>query len=345
MLLVLDRDLDAKGQAHLEERLRWMGLGVHRLLREGRLCLYLMALESSPLELKGFEELRGVDEVVGCEKPFRLASRDLHPQTRIVEVPHVRIGQDLAIMAGPCAVESREQIMESAAIVKRCGGNILRGGAFKPRTSPYSFQGMGEEGLRYMREAADTYGLAVISEVMDSETIPMACEYVDIIQVGARNMQNFSLLKALGRAPKAVMVKRGPSATYKELLMAAEYVLSGGNPNVILCERGIRTFETATRNTFDLTAIPYLKETSSLPVIADPSHGTGVRRFVPPMARASVAAGADGIMVEVHPDPDQAVSDKDQTIGPEAFAQLMDEIRAIAKVVRTDHPTESFRIS
>ncbi len=243
---------------------------------------------------------------------------------RPVKVGDVVVGDGaLVVMAGPCSVESAEQIDESARIVKEAGADILRGGAFKPRTSPYSFQGLGEEGLRLLAEAGARHGLITVSEVMDIKTIPMATDYIDILQVGSRNMHNYSLLKALGKTDKPILLKRGHSATYHELLMAAEYITMGGNEEVILCERGIRTFENHTRNTLDIAAVPALHSMAPFPVIVDPSHGTGQRSLVPPLARAAVAAGADGLMIEVHPDPDKALSDAEQTLSPVDFQELM----------------------
>lgn len=235
-------------------------------------------------------------------------------------------GNDLVIMAGPCSIENEEQIFATAEIVKGAGAQVLRGGAFKPRTSPYSFQGLGEEGLRLLQAAGAAHNLYTVSEVMDAASIGLVSSYVDILQVGSRNMHNFSLLKALGQTRKPILLKRGHSATYHELLMAAEYILDGGNPNVILCERGIRTFETHTRNTLDLAAVPALQAMSPLPVIVDPSHGTGRRELVPPLAKAALAAGANGVMIEVHPNPDRALSDAEQTLGPADFQQLMEDL-------------------
>jgi 3-deoxy-7-phosphoheptulonate synthase len=252
----------------------------------------------------------------------------------VIKIRDVEIGgSGLVVMAGPCSVESEEQIEESARIVAEGGAQILRGGAFKPRTSPYSFQGMGEDGLRIMRAAADRHGLLMISEVMDPSQLPLLVKYSDILQIGARNMQNFNLLREAGKLKTPVMVKRGIAATIEELLLAAEYIMSGGNYDVILCERGIRTFETATRNTMDVSAIPVAKKLSHLPMIGDPSHGTGRRDMVLPMARAAVAAGADGLMVEVHPDPDRAMSDGAQTLTPPQFLDMMQQVRAVAAAI------------
>jgi len=281
-----------------------------------------------------FEVMDGVKECHRIASPYKLASRHFRPAGTIVKVGNITIGGDeVVVMAGPCSVESRDQIECSAEIVARAGAKVIRGGAFKPRSSPYSFQGLGEEGLRMLREAADRNGLLVISEVMDHTQIPLMLEYVDILQVGARNMQNFNLLRELGKIRKPVLLKRGISATIEELLLSAEYILSGGNYDVILCERGIRTFESYTRNTMDISAIPVVKKLSHLPIVADPSHGTGRRDKVLPMARAAVAAGADGLLVEVHHDPDHALSDGAQSLKPEQFQELMTQLKMIAPAV------------
>jgi 3-deoxy-7-phosphoheptulonate synthase len=281
-----------------------------------------------------FEVMDGVKECHRIVSPYKIASRHFRPGGTVVKVKDIGIGGSKVIaMAGPCSVENEDQIHRIAGIVAKAGATVIRGGAFKPRSSPYSFQGLGEEGLKMMRQAADRNGLAVISEVMDQTQIPLLAEYSDILQVGARNMQNFNLLKELGKLRKPVLLKRGIAATIEELLLSAEYVLSGGNYDVILCERGIRTFETYTRNTMDISAIPVVKKLSHLPIVADPSHGTGRRDQVLPMARAAVAAGADGLLVEVHHDPDKALSDGAQTLNPGQFTELMQQVRIIASVV------------
>ncbi len=280
------------------------------------------------------EAMDAVKEVHRIVSPYKLASRGFRPQGTVVKIRDVEIGDGkVVVMAGPCSVESRDQIERAADIVADAGAKVIRGGAFKPRSSPYSFQGLGEEGLQLMREAADRRGLLVISEVMDSSQIPLLSAYSDILQIGARNMQNYNLLRDLGRIRKPVLLKRGIAATIEELLLSAEYILSGGNYEVILCERGIRGFETYTRNTFDISAIPVVKKLSHLPMVADPSHGTGRRDLVPPMARAAVAAGADGLLMEVHHDPDHARSDGAQSMFPGQFAELMDQLRLIATAV------------
>jgi 3-deoxy-7-phosphoheptulonate synthase len=281
-----------------------------------------------------FEVMEGVKECHRIVSPYKLASRNFRPQGTVVKIGDVEIGGDrVVMMAGPCSVESRDQIERVADIVAEAGAQVMRGGAFKPRSSPYSFQGMGEEGLKLMRTAADRRGLLVVSEVMDHTQIPMLMTYSHILQVGARNMQNFNLLRELSRLRHPILLKRGIAATIEELLLAAEYIMSGGNYDVILCERGIRTFETYTRNTMDISAIPVVKKLSHLPIVGDPSHGTGRRDQVLPMARAAVAAGADGLLVEVHPDPDHAISDGAQTLTPPQFSDLMRQVKAVAQAI------------
>jgi 3-deoxy-7-phosphoheptulonate synthase len=278
--------------------------------------------------------LDGVHEVVRISEPYKLASRTFKPDDTVVTLGDVRIGGDeVIVMAGPCSAESAEQVRATAAAVRRSGAKVFRGGAFKPRSSPYSFQGLGEAGLKLLREACDAEGLQLVSEVMDASQIEVMRGYVDMYQVGARNMQNFTLLRELGHERKPVLLKRGISATIEEWLLSAEYVLSGGNTGVVLCERGIRTFETATRNTFDISAIPVVKKLSHLPIVADPSHGAGRRDMVTPMARAAVAAGADGLIIEVHCDPDHALSDGAQSMFPAQFDRLMAELRIIAPAI------------
>jgi 3-deoxy-7-phosphoheptulonate synthase len=285
-------------------------------------------------DLEVFQVMEGVKEAHRIVSPYKLASRSFRPQGTVVRVGEVAIGDgQVIVMAGPCSVESREQIERSAEIVAAAGARVIRGGAFKPRSSPYSFQGLGEEGLRLLREAADARGLLTVSEVMESAQIPLVSQYSDILQVGARNMQNFNLLRDLGKQRKPVLLKRGIAATVEELLLSAEYIMAGGNYDVILCERGIRTFETYTRNTMDISAIPVVHKLSHLPIVADPSHGTGRRDKVAPMARAAVAAGADGLIVEVHPDPDRALSDGAQSLRPEQFDELMGQLKLIAAAV------------
>ena len=286
-------------------------------------------------DIRNIELLPGVQDVHRISSPYKLAGRTFRPEGTIIKFPNgLEIGgKQVVTMAGPCSVESREQLFTTAEAVARAGARVLRGGAFKPRSSPYSFQGMGEDALKLMREAADKFQLLVISEVMEISQIPLMLPYVDIFQVGARNMQNFNLLRELGKVRKPVLLKRGIAATLEELLLSAEYIMSGGNYQVILCERGIRTFETYTRNTMDISAIPIIHKLSHLPMTADPSHGTGRRDKVAPMARAAVAAGADALLIEVHCNPDKALSDGAQSLFPEQFSELMDQLRMIAPAV------------
>ena len=316
-------------------RLMELGMDVHRSSGATRTVLGVVGAGKVDSDMIGI--LDGVHEVLRISEPYKRASRSYRPEDTIVTIDDVRIGGDEVIMmAGPCSAETDEQVMATAAAVKRAGAKILRGGAFKPRSSPYSFQGLGEEGLQMLRRAADAHNLKLISEVMDISQIELIEKYCDIFQVGARNMQNFTLLRELGHVRKPVMIKRGISATIEELLLSAEYVLAGGNNDVILCERGIRTFETATRNTFDISAIPVVKKLSHLPIVADPSHGAGRRDMVAPMARAAVAAGADGLIIEVHNDPEHALTDGAQSITPEQFADMMKAVKRIAQAVDRD---------
>ena len=290
--------------------------------------------DTSRVDPSQIESFRCVDRIMHVAEPFKKANRMFHPDPTVVDVKGVQVGgKKLAVMAGPCSVESREQITYVAKAVQQAGANILRGGAFKPRTSPYDFQGLKYEGLELLCAAREATGLPIVSEIMSPNDIDVFVEKVDLIQVGARNMQNFDLLRQLGQTRKPILLKRGLSATIEEWLMSAEYIMAGGNPNVILCERGIRTFETYTRNTVDLGAIPAVKKLSHLPVIVDPSHGTGKWWMVEPLARAAIAVGADGVMIEVHNDPDHALCDGQQSIKPDVFAQVMDDIRKIATVV------------
>jgi 3-deoxy-7-phosphoheptulonate synthase len=313
-------------------RLVEMGMDVHRSTGVTRTVLGVVGQGHPDRGLIAM--LDGVHEVLRISEPYKLASRTYKPEGTVISVGDVRIGGDeVIVMAGPCSAENEKQVHATAAAVRRAGAKVFRGGAFKPRSSPYSFQGLGEEGLRLLRAASNAEGLALVSEVMDVSQIGLVDRYCDIFQVGARNMQNYTLLRELGRRRKPVLLKRGLSATIEEWLLSAEYILSGGNTDVILCERGIRTFETATRNTFDISAIPVVKKLSHLPVVADPSHGAGRRDMVAPMARAAVAAGADGLIIEVHCDPDHALSDGAQSMFPAQFARLMAELRIIAPAI------------
>lgn len=336
MVVVMQEGASEAQIQHVMERLVALGFDIHRSTGVSRTVLGVVG--GKIVDTREIELIDGVGEVVRITAPYKLASRQFNPEGTRVRLQNARrtvtIGGDrVVVMAGPCSVESQEQIETSSEIVARCGATILRGGAFKPRSSPYSFQGMGAEGLLWMRQAADRHGLFVVSEVMDQTQIPLLLDHADILQVGARNMQNFNLLRELGKVRKPVLLKRGIAATIEEWLLSAEYVLAGGNHAVILCERGIRTFENYTRNTLDISAIPVVKKLSHLPIVADPSHGTGRRDKVPPMARASVAAGADGLLVEVHPNPEKALSDGAQTLFPHQFEQLMKELEQIAPVL------------
>jgi 3-deoxy-7-phosphoheptulonate synthase len=332
VVVMRERASDAQIQ-NVIAKLMEMGFDVHR--STGALRTVLGAVGGSrQFDTALLEVLDGVQEVHRITEPYKLASRTFKPDNTVITIDDVRIGGDeVIVMAGPCSAESEEQVEAAAAAVKRAGAKVLRGGAFKPRSSPYSFQGMGEEGLRLLRAAADRHNLKLITEVMDLSQIELIEKYAHILQVGARNMQNFTLLRELGKSRMPVMLKRGISATIEEWLLSAEYVLAGGNENVMLCERGIRTFETITRNTFDISAIPMVQQLSHLPVIGDPSHGTGRRDKVAPMARAAVAAGADGLIIEVHHDPDHALSDGAQSLLPSQFDRLMAELRIIAPAI------------
>ena len=299
-----------------------------------------------PVDRAEFEDLPGVAEAIPVSKPYKLVSREVKPDDTVVNVHGVAVGAgELALCAGPCSVENREQILDAARAVKNAGGQLLRGGAYKPRTSPYAFQGLGEEGLRYLAEAREATGLGVVTEAIDVETFDLVEKYADCIQIGARNMQNFSLLRRAGRSRLPVLLKRGMSSTLEEFLMAAEYILSEGNYQVILCERGVRTFADHTRNTLDLSVVPFVQQLSHLPIIVDPSHGTGKRDKVHPMALAAIAAGASGLIVEVHPNPDRALSDGYQSLYPDQFAELAGDCRALAGLLRSrrlkPHPIPS----
>jgi len=334
MVIVMQEGATDEQIQRVIDRIVASGFDVHRSTGASHTVLGAVGVHRD-FDHRDFELLEGVREVIRITQPFKLASRHFKPHGTVIDLGRgVTIGgKELVVAAGPCSVESPEQIDACANAVAKAGAKILRAGAFKPRTSPYAFQGLGEKGLQMMRQAADKYGLFVVSEVMDPSQIQMMSEYVDVFQVGARNMQNYFLLRALGDVQKPVLLKRGMSATIEELLLSSEYILSGGNYNVILCERGIRTFETYLRNTLDIAAIPVIKKLSHLPIWADPSHGTGRRDKVPPMARAAVAAGADGLLIEVHNDPDHALSDGAQSLTPNEFSQLMGELRIIAPAV------------
>jgi 3-deoxy-7-phosphoheptulonate synthase len=328
-----DTATDEQIQQVVEHLIR-MGFSVHRTTGERQTVLAAVGARVD-FDTRNLEVLSGVEHVHRISAPYKLAGRSFRPQGTVIDLPRgVQIGGDqVVVMAGPCSVESRDQLFTVAELVSKAGARVLRGGAFKPRSSPYSFQGMGEEGLKLLRDAGEHFNMSVISEVMEISQIAVMLPYIDIFQVGARNMQNFNLLRELGKVKKPVLLKRGIAATLEELLLSAEYIMAGGNYDVILCERGIRTFETYTRNTLDVSAIPIIKKLSHLPMTSDPSHGTGLRDKVPPMARASLAAGADALLIEVHHDPDKAFSDGAQSLFPDQFAKLMDELRMIAPAV------------
>jgi len=314
-------------------RVESMGFRAHLSRGQERTIIGIIG-DERPVSPNGLLLLDGVEKVMPVLRPFKLASREFHPQDTVLSINGVQIGsRQVVIMAGPCAVESRQQLLETAWAVKEAGASILRGGAFKPRTSPYSFQGLGEEGLELLAEAREETGLAIVTEAMGPDQVPLVSRYADILQVGARNMQNYNLLHAVGASGRPVLLKRGMMATLEELLMSAEYILSHDNYQVMLCERGIRTFETYTRNTLDINAVPVLKQLTHLPVIVDPSHSTGRWELVQAVSRAAVAAGADGLLVEVHPHPEEALSDGAQSLRPEAFAELVRQVRRVAEAV------------
>ncbi len=333
MIIIMSHGATTAQIANVTARIEQMGCQAHLSQGEERTIIGVIG-NGRPIDRDQIERMSGVERTVSVLRPFKLASREFHPQDTVVPINGVSVGgKQIIMMAGPCAVESRDQLLETAHAVKEAGAHVLRGGAFKPRSSPYSFQGMGEEGLRIMAEARQITGLPIITEVMSPEQVPLVTTYADILQIGTRNMQNFALLHAVGESQRPVMLKRGMMSTMEELLMAAEYILSHGNHRVMLCERGIRTFENYTRNTLDLSAVPMLKQLSHLPVIVDPSHGTGKWELVEPMSRAAVAAGADGLIIEVHPRPEEATSDGGQSLKPKRFAALMESLKLIAQAV------------
>jgi len=333
MVVVMKKGATSDQINAVNQRLLAAGFNVH--MSEGINRTILGAVgDRQRLEACSLEAMPGVDNVVSIMKPFKMASREFKVNNTVVQVGNTSFGNgSIPVIAGPCAVEGREQFLETAGAVKEKGAQILRGGAFKPRTSPYSFQGLGEEGLKIMAEAREITGLPIVTEVMDQKSVPLVAEYVDLIQVGARNMQNFFLLKEVGKINKPILLKRGLAATIEEWLMAAEYILDSGNSQVILCERGIRTFETYTRNTLDLSAVPLVKQLSHLPVIVDPSHGTGKRELISPMSLAAVACGCDGLIIEVHTNPSEAWSDGPQSLIPEDFGILMEQVNAVKMAI------------
>jgi 3-deoxy-7-phosphoheptulonate synthase len=333
MIIVVRPDATEAQIQHILDRVQELGFTPHYSRGEQRTIIGAIGDESK-VTAESLAAISGVEQVLPILKPFKLASRELKREDTVVQVGHVNIGGGhLAVIAGPCAVESHERLDAIAGRVRAAGANILRGGAFKPRTSPYSFQGMGVDGLRILREVGDSYGMPVVTEVMDPRQVGIVVEFADMIQIGARNMQNFDLLREVGQAPKPVLLKRGMSATVKDLLMSAEYILAAGNPNVVLCERGVRSFEDSTRNMLDLSAVPNVKGQSHLPIIVDPSHATGRPDLIPDMAKASVAAGADGVHVEVHDCPEKALSDGPQALLPDKFDSLMKDVKKLAAAV------------
>ena len=333
MIIVLKSGATNEQIKHLIDRLDELGMK-HMLSKGEERTIIGVIGDETILRSQPLEAFSGVERVMEVLKPYKLVSREFKPEGTIVDVRGLKIGgPDLVVMAGPCAVENKEMLLDIARKVKAAGANILRGGAFKPRSSPYSFQGLGEEGLKYLQEASNETGMPIVTEIMDVRDVELCMKYADIFQIGARNMQNFNLLKEVGKVDKPVFLKRGMMSTVKELLMSAEYIMSEGNYNVILCERGIRTFETSTRNTLDISAIPVIKKETHLPVIVDPSHAVGKWGLVSPTAKAAIACGADGLMIEVHNNPERAFSDGVQSLLPENFKQMMDELRPVAKAV------------
>ncbi len=333
MIVVMKKNATEKQIKHVIEKIKQSNLKPHISKGEILTIIGIIGDERKVPEAQ-VRAIEGVDKLMPILAPYKLASRDFHPENKVITVDGVKIGgSEVVVMAGPCSVESKEQIIETAKAVKKAGAKILRGGAFKPRTSPYSFQGLGEEGLKLLKKAKEETGMPIITEVMDTRNVALICKYADILQIGARNMQNYDLLKEVGKCKHPVLLKRGLSATITEWLMSAEYIMSEGNHNVILCERGIRTFETLTRYTLDLNAVPAVKELTHLPVIVDPSHGTGKYTLVSPMSKAAIAAGADGLLIEVHQNPEKSVSDADQTISTKRFEKLMKELKLIANAI------------
>jgi len=333
MIVIMKADATNAQISSVTARIEQMGCQPHISRGQERTIIGIIG-NGRPMDQHTIERMAGVERTVPIMRPFKLASRDFHPQDTVVKVNDILVGgPQLIVMAGPCAVENDGQLLEIAIAVKKAGACILRGGAFKPRTSPYSFQGLGEAGLRLLAAAREETGLSIVSEVMEPQMVPLVAAHVDILQIGARNMQNYALLHAVGEAQRPVLLKRGMMSTIEELLMAAEYVLSHGNDRIILCERGIRTFEPYTRNTLDISAVPLLKQLTHLPVVVDPSHGTGKWELVAPVSRAAVAAGADGLLIEVHPHPEQAVSDGAQSLKLARFASLMQSLRPVAEAV------------
>jgi len=334
MIIVMSQQATASEIEAVEEKIVTLGYKTHEIVGVERKVIGAIGDEKGRDRLQSIESMAGVESVFPILKPYKLASREVQAKDSVIYAGGVPIGgKPIAVMAGPCSVESKDQVVTTAKLVKQGGANFLRGGAFKPRTSPYSFQGLEEEGLKYLAEAREQTGLPIVTEVMNPREVDLVAKYADLVQVGARNVQNFSLLKELGKIQKPILLKRGMMTTIKEFLMSAEYILSEGNHNVVLCERGIRTFETATRNTLDISCIPVLKKETHLPIIIDPSHATGHWDLVESMARASIAAGADGLMIEVHPDPANAYSDGPQSLKPDKFIALMENLKGFVNLM------------
>lgn len=332
MVVIMKSGTSPEEIDNMERRLKELGCDPHKTQGENY-CIFGLVGDTTKVDIRQIEANINVERVLKVQHPFKLANRLFHPEDTIVEVGGIKIGGgNVSIMAGPCSVESEDQLMSIARSVKSLGAHILRGGAFKPRTSPYSFQGLGEEGLKLLKKAKDETGMPIVTEAMCVDNFDIVEEYADIIQIGARNMQNFSLLKRAGKSKKPILLKRGMSSTIEEFLMSAEYIMAEGNPNVILCERGIRTFETYTRNTLDISAVPAIKELSHLPIIVDPSHASGRWAMIKPLSKAAVAVGTDGLMIEVHNDPEHALSDGAQSLKPERFGQLMEELNKIIAI-------------
>jgi 3-deoxy-7-phosphoheptulonate synthase len=337
MVIVLRKNATESEIEHVINWIESVGYKAHPSRGVERTIIGVVGDDRRKAQLKSAESLPGVEKIVPILKPYKLASREAKEENTIIRIADLEIGGPaFIVMAGPCSVESEEQLMESAFVAKKGGAHILRGGAFKPRTSPYSFQGLEEEGLKLLKKAREKTGMPVVTEVLNPMDVDLVEEYGDILQIGARNIQNFALLKKVGHSRKPILLKRGMMTTIEELLMSAEYIISSGNDKVILCERGIRTFETATRNTLDISAVPVLKELTHLPIVVDPSHATGHWKYVIPLARSAVAVGADGLLIEVHPEPEKAFSDGVQSLKPEKFYQLMDEVRTLEKIMRRE---------
>ena len=337
MVIVIEKHATESQIEHVIEWVESVGYSAHPSRGVERTIIGVVGDDRGKAQLKSAEYLPGVEKIVPILKPYKLASREAKEGNTIIRIDDLEIGgPEFIVMAGPCSIETEEQLMESAYIAKKGGAHILRGGAFKPRTSPYSFQGLEEEGLKLLKKAREKTGMPVVTEVLNTTDVDLVEEYGDILQIGARNIQNFALLKKVGHSRKPILLKRGMMTTIEELLMSAEYIISSGNDNVILCERGIRTFETATRNTLDISAVPVLKELTHLPITVDPSHAAGHWKYVLPLSRSAVAVGADGLLIEVHPEPEKAFSDGIQSLKPEKFYQLMEEVRILEKISRPE---------